>query len=243
MAKTSALARLLPLLFVVWLVGCAHHINVEPNLDRLGPPDAQRINARVGLHIPPELANLEVTTPGGGGDNVRYNPYAAVAQGYRRILSNVFTDIVPVASSASASAEASPTVDYVMVPSIVTNSGGTNFFTWPPESFTVDLSTSIRDKAGRTLASPRVVGTATVATGERLADHGIAGRRAFEDALQKMQVALRDWGRGLQAGPANAARPAASASARLEQLKDLLDRKLISEAEFETRRRAILADL
>ena len=233
----------LVILLTFIMVGCAHPINVEPDVARLSPSSTNRIGFKVGYHVPPEVANLEVTTPGGGGDNVRYNPYAALSSGYRTMLSNVFETVVSVATLGQVQSSPGPTVDYVMIPMVVTNSGGSNFFTWPPENFTVDLTTSIRDKEGKVVATPRVVGVATATTSERLVDHGFSGRRAFEDALRKMEIALREWSAGSKSGNSISAAGSPQTADRLNRLKDLFDRKMISEQEYQTKRKAILADL
>jgi hypothetical protein len=235
-----SIRSILALLSALILVGCAHPINVEPDVGRLSPSSPNRIAARVGYHIPPEAQTLEVTTPGGGGDNVRYKPYAAVSTGFQKMLSNVFETVVPVASMAPENIGTS--VDYVVVPVVVTNSGGSNFFTWPPETFTVDIMSTIRDKNGRVVATPRVVGMATASTGERITDHGFAGRRAFEDALRKMEVTLREWNGGSQPALAGTA-AAKTVQERLKQLNELLDRNVITRQEYEAKRKAILADL
>jgi hypothetical protein len=224
---------------VLALVGCAHPINVEPDAGRLAGR-GERLPIPVSYHLPQDLLGLEVTTPGGGGDSVRYKPYAAIATGYRQVLSQTFQQV----SAGSSSGMATGSAEYLLTPSIVTTSGGSNFFTWPPETFSVDLTTSIRDKSGRVVATPRVVGVGAATTSERISDHGFSGRRAFEDALRKMEVALREWGQSVQrpAKPATAVTPAAVAE-RLKQLQDLRERSLISDAEYETKRKAILADL
>jgi hypothetical protein len=233
---------ILSCLTILALVGCAHPINVEPDFTKVISTTASPLPLRVGYHVPPDLMNIEVTTTGGGGDNVRYQPYAAITTGYQRMLGTVFQSVTPLATWPVSPSAAAPAVDYVLTPSIVTSSGGSNFFTWPPETFSVDLSTKILDKSGKTVATPRVVGVGTASTSERLADHGASGRRAFEDALRKMASALRAWGTEQQPSAKRADETGATPE-RLRQLKDLFDRKLISEQEYESKRKAILADL
>ena len=225
------------------LGGCAHPINVEPELGRISATTGQPLPIKVGYFLPNDLVNLEVTTPGGGGDSVRYNPYASVSMGYQRMLSQVFSGVVSVASLADFQSRANGDVDYVLTPHIVTNSGGSNFFTWPPETFSVDLVSTIRDKSGNVVASPRVVGMGSATTSERIKDHGYSGRRAFEDALRKMNPALREWAAGLRSANSRPTGPAGSSAERLRQLRELLDRGLITEPEYETKRKAVLADL
>ncbi len=229
--------------------GCAHPISVAPDIAKLeristAPP---RITANVGYFIAPEVSSAEITTQGGGGDNVRYFPYRDIEAGYQKMLSNVFTGVVKL-TSPTALENGSEHIDYVVLPTIVTSSGGSGFFTWPPTNFTVDLTCSIRDTVGTQIATTRVVGTGTADTSERIHDHGFAGERAMEDALMKMQVALFEIKLPTNAPtiraipPQSPPMPSAAAN-RLVQLKDLKDRGLISEAEYEAKRKAILDTL
>jgi hypothetical protein len=57
-----------------------------------------RLTANVGYYIPPEVSSVEVTTAGGGGDNIRYYPYTNVEPGFEKMLSNVFTGVVKINS-------------------------------------------------------------------------------------------------------------------------------------------------
>jgi Short C-terminal domain len=232
------------------LAGCAHAIKVAPDIMKVertatAPP---RVTANVGYFIPPEVSSVEITTQGGGGDNVRYFPYRDIEGGYQKMLSNVFTGVVKLASLTDLPNASRDRIDYVVVPTIVTGSGGAGFFTWPPTNFTVDLTCNVRDAVGTQIASPRVVGTGSADTSERLHDYGFAGERAMEDALVKMQAAMFEIkfpSATSTIRPAQPQLPAVPSAAvdRLAQLKELKDKGLISEAEYEAKRKAILDTL
>lgn len=176
----------------VFLVGCAHSIKISPDMSRLEPvSNAQpRLTAKAGYYIPPEVESIEVTTQGGGGDNVRYYPYRDMAVGFHKMLSNVFASVVKLASPTDRPTLDREGINYVIIPTMITASGGSGFFSWPPTNFSVDLTSQIRNVDGKLIASPRVVGMGQADTGERLSEPGIAGRRAMEDALLKMRSAL-----------------------------------------------------
>ena len=171
------------------LVGCAHPIKVTPDASKLGLglDPKQRTEAKVSYQVTVTDLALEVTTPGGGGDAVRYFPYRDMDEGLERMLGVVFTQVSRNGASLLGQAGA----DYVITPTIVTNSGSDGLLTWPPSNFTVDLTLTIRRASGEIVASPRVVGHGHAADGERIFDHAIAGRRAAEDALLKMRDQLR----------------------------------------------------
>jgi len=179
-------------LMILMATGCAHPISIKPKIAMLERADssANRIDSKVGLYIPPASRSTEVTTAGGGGDNVRYFPYRDIEIGFQKILSNVFNDVAIIPCVPAPKDGAGSAIDYIIIPEIITTSGGSGFFTWPPTSFTVDLTSSIRDGEGKPLSTLRVVGVGSAETSERLFEHGIAGRRAMEDALSKMQKSL-----------------------------------------------------
>lgn len=191
----------------------------------------------MGYYIAPTVAAVEVTTAGGGGDNVRYFPYRDIETGFQRVLSNVFgsaekIDVMPAGTEQSK-------FELVITPVLVTSSGGSGFFTWPPTNFTADLISQIRDRDGKLIASPRVVGTGAAETGERLSDHGFAGKRALEDALNKMQKALVET--DLHGTPGKLLNSAnGSAEERLRRIKELRDNGSITEQEYEGRRKAVV---
>jgi hypothetical protein len=228
------------------IVGCAHPIKVAPNVTNIasGSGSSKIIDASIGYYIPTSAENLEVTTPGGGGDNIRYYPYKDIESGYKYALAGVFRKVIKV-STPTPRADGNDKLDYVIEPTIITNSGGSGFFTWPPTNFSVDITNKIRDSSGQIIANPRVIGVGTAETSERLGEHGIAGRRAMEDALSKMGVSLMESklvGQNSAPTPASiVGTPTASdVESRLARLGELKKKGLISPKEYEEKRKAIL---
>lgn len=241
----------------ILLGGCAHSINVSPSMDAVAARTSQaaqkKIGVSVGYYISEKNRQLEVTTPGGGGDNVRYYPYEALEVGYRAVLTSLYRD---AAISNSDKPNSNDRFDYVIEPTVITNSGSTGFFTWPPTNFSVDITNTIRDSSGRVVATPRAVGIGTAETGERLKDHGFAGRRAMEDALIKTHSALRQVvlekdGMKREQLPIVlddskfkekiVAQPKVSdVEERLRRLKDLKDKGLITNKDYDVQKKTIL---
>ena len=238
------ICSLLATLVSIVLTGCAHPIQIAPDLARIERASAAepRLAAKVAFYIPPEATAAEITTAGGGGDNVRYYPYRDMEPGFQKMLSNVFTSVVKLSSMSDRAALARDDIAYVVVPTLITSSGGSGLFTWPPTNFTLDLTSQVRSADGKLIASPRVVGTGTAETGERLAEHGIAGKRAMEDALRKMEKALVEVNLGGAAKPPLAS-PGSSIGERLARLKELKDSGAITAQEYEAKRKEILEAL
>lgn len=217
---------------------------------------SQKIGVTIGYYISQKNRQLEVTTPGGGGDNVRYYPYEALEIGYRDVLTSLYRN---AAIANADTPNPNDHFDYVIEPTVVTNSGSTGFFTWPPTNFSVDITNTIRDASGRIVASPRVVGIGTAETGERLKDHGFAGRRAMEDALIKTHAALqqvnleKDGGkrepfptvlRDSKVTEQVGGQPKiGGVEERLRRLKDLKDKGLITNKDYEIQKKLILDSL
>lgn len=239
------------------LFGCAHPIVISPNTAKIERESSSlpKIQANVGFFISPEANNLEVTTPGGGGDNVRYFPYRDLETAYQRMLFNVFDNVIKLKSASDNNELSKDNIKFTLEPSLIATSGSTGFFTWPPTNFTVDLSSKIRDASGKDIGNPRVVGNGQQTEGVLAfkGDFGLAGRRAMEDALMKMQRALLEFKyENSIAGvvtpiviPANSAssQPKDQTSDRLEKIKNLFDRGLISKDEYERKKKEILDSL
>lgn len=238
----SSTLRLAAVCLVVSLLSaCAHPIQIRPELNNVDTKASrqEKINAKVGYYISPTDMALEVTTPGGGGDDVRYHPYQDLETGLQKVLSNVFREVVKLSGISNNVASDGQKVSYTIMPAIVTTSGSSNIFTWPPTNFTVDIATSIRNDKGELVASPRAVGSGYADTSDRITDHGIAGKRAAEESLVKLQQALFDM-RPVITGVKSATVSPGSVEDRLKQVSELRDKGAISEAEFQAKRKAIL---
>jgi hypothetical protein len=238
------------IMMALLLTGCAHSIDIAPDVAKLNNEAnrTHRIPLKVGYYIPLEISSIETVTQGGGGDNVSYFPYRDMDYGYRKILSNIFTGVVKLDSIANLPNTNQDHIDYIFIPDIVTVSGSTGFFTWPPTNFTVDLTSNVRDTNGKMITNARVVGMGSAATGELFTEHGLAGKRAMEDALLKMQAALTELKYSNTTLPVNSATqpsssPASKANERMTYIKELKDKGLLSKDEYEAKRKEILKDL
>lgn len=240
---------------LTFLVGCAHPISVAPKADLViaNPFLAkEKLKKKVGFYISPESLNLEVTTPGGGGDNVRYFPYRDLEVGYQKMLSGVFDGVVRVSKPNDSAEFERGGLVYIFMPEMITSSGSTGFFTWPPTNFSVDLTSKIRDVSGKLVSSPRSLGVGSFSEGAMAmkGNFGIAGQLAMQDALDKTSTllfeTLGDSGTTTKNGIGNASneQPAAvSVESRLLKLRDLLDKKLIDAVEYEKKKTEILTGL
>lgn len=173
------------------LSGCAHNISISPDLAKVQrPAGMQPLDKSVGFYIPAEKRELAVTTPGGGGDKVTYKPYKDIETGFYQVLSNTFARVTLLSSPNDQEAISKNGINYVIVPTLTTNSSSSSVLTWPPTQFTVDITSTITDTSGKVLATPLANGQGNAEFSEFKRDFGLAGKRASEDALIKLQGLL-----------------------------------------------------
>lgn len=175
------------------LVGCAHPIVITPDISRIErDSSAQPIKKGVAYYIAEDVRTREVTTPGGGGDNVSYVPYRDIETGFYKMLTNVFGSVTKLKSPADAQAIKANNVAYIVTPTITTNSSSPSPFTWPPTQFYVELTCDVADASGKKIWGTKVMGEGKAEFEEFKSDFSLSGKRGSQDALLKMQRAMLD---------------------------------------------------
>jgi len=174
------------------LGACARQIVITPDLAKLEGGGVASLKKTVGLYVPPEDKARQVTTAGGGGDKVSYFPYRDLETGVYRMLINVFEKVVVMKSPTDSDAFRRDGVTLVVTPTIATDSSSDSLLRWPPTSFSVRLTCAVSDAAGKVVTQPTVEGVGKATLSEIIADVSVAGKRASQDALGKMQRALLD---------------------------------------------------
>jgi len=183
--------RLLSLAFLpALLAGCAHQIVITPDVSQLSGRDVKPIAQKVGYYISAADRELQVTTPGGGGDKVSYYPYREIEPALFKVLSNVFQRAYPVASPTDAAALKANEIAYVIVPAIETDSSSESAFTWPPTRFKIALACKALDRDGKTAWEKRVVGEGEATYDEFKSDFPLAAKRASLKAMAELQREL-----------------------------------------------------
>jgi len=175
----------------VVLFGCAHPITMNPDLAAVTvPAGAKPIAKKVGYYIPDALRSVEVTTPGGGGDKVRYFPYRDIEPGFYKALSEAFTSVSKVQNPKDFAALQAGGISLLITPEVTTNSSSDGAFTWPPTQFSVKLVCTVVDAAGQPVETIRVSGEGGATFSEFKSNFSLAAVRASNDALSKLVKAL-----------------------------------------------------
>lgn len=180
---------LFPVLIAVVVTGCAHPIVISPDISKIERDGGtQAIPKNVGYYILGDREK-EVTTPGGGGDNIRYKPYKDIETGFYKMLSNVFKNVSVLKNDKDLAINKND-ISYIISLEISTNSSSPSMLTWPPTMFGVNLSCNIKDETGKNITSLLAVGEGHAEYDEFKSDFSLAGKRASQDALIKMQRSL-----------------------------------------------------
>jgi hypothetical protein len=174
------------------LFGCAHPISMNPELSSVAGNSTARINKHVGYYIPEASRALEVITPGGGGDKVRYFPYRDMDAGFYKALGEVFTGVTKVSNPQDAAAISSSGITMLIVPEISTTSSSESMFTWPPTQFSVTLDCKVLDAHGKSITNIKVQGHGQAEFSDFKSNHSLAAGKASTDALQKLVKALAE---------------------------------------------------
>jgi hypothetical protein len=234
----STRIKFLLLGIVLILGGCAHPITITPDLSTVGITQQTKSSKSIGYYLA-EPVEKEVTTSGGGGDNVKYKPYKDLETGLYKMYAGIFSNVTLLSSSSDP---ARSKLDYIAAVEISTSSSSPSLFTWPPTVFTLNLANDISDAKGTLLGNLRTSGEGRAEFSEFKNDFGLAGKRASQEALNKMQGLLTSTpflGKGLD----ETTKTGSAVNSKEDQLKELqrlYSSGLITEAVFSERQRAIL---
>jgi hypothetical protein len=175
----------------VFLFGCAHPITMNPDLAVVAAPaGGKMIDKKIAYALPDALKATEVTTPGGGGDKVRYFPYRDIEPGLYKALSEVFTGVTKVQDAKDTAAIKASNAAFLIAPQITTTSSSSSAFTWPPTQFSVDLVCPVTDTDGKLIQTFRVSGNGNASFDEFKTNLSLAAVRASNDALVQLVKAL-----------------------------------------------------
>jgi hypothetical protein len=174
------------------LFGCAHPISMVADRDAIKSGALAPINKNVGYAMSDASRALEVTTPGGGGDKVRYFPYRDLEPALYQALSVTFTDVTKLKDAKDIASVKASGIALLITPEIATTSSSSSALTWPPTKFTVTLICTITDVNGQTVDTVRVTGDGQAEFAEFKSNFSLAAVRASNDVVTKLVQALRE---------------------------------------------------
>jgi hypothetical protein len=134
---------------------------------------------------------LQVTTAGGSGDRVSYYPYRDLEKSIRDALRGVYRNVIVLRTAGDAKANEAAGVSLVFTPQIKTDSSSSSWVTWPPTSFTAEVSCVVSDAAGAEVTRVRATGSGAAEFGEFNGDYGLAARRAARQMTSQLSSEIR----------------------------------------------------
>ncbi len=168
------------------LAGCAHPVTLRADIHY---PHQDMRTQSVGYHISDANRALEVTTPGGGGDMIKYHPYHDLEPALIETLGSVFAKVYSVPDKDSQAFIASHGITFVFEPVITTHSAGHSAFFWPATDFDLTLQVKAVDKQGKTVWSGDFTGHGHVDKDRSITDVPPANLAA-QEAFGKLRKAL-----------------------------------------------------
>lgn len=179
------------LVSLVALSGCAHNIQLNPDLAELRNIESNSIiNKNVAYYISAENKQKQVTTPGGGGDKVTYRPYADTEGALNTVLSNIFSRVYSMNSVDDTKYISEKNISFIFIPEIITSSSSSSAFTWPPTEFTINLSCKAIDTKGLTIWEKTMQSKGNAEFSEFKSDFSLAARRASEALFKDLHKEL-----------------------------------------------------
>jgi len=171
-----------------FLAACSHPITISP-IDT--PDKSGRVSSKNAAYVMTDAQRKhKVTTPGGGGDKIDYQPYRDLEKAIRDALSSVYENVIVVSSKDDTQAFIDNEISYVFTPVVHTSSSSDSVFTWPPTKFGIELNCSVMNAAGEEIAYFTVEGNGAAEFSEFKSDFGLAGRRAASDLSNKLREKL-----------------------------------------------------
>lgn len=171
--------------------GCAHKISMAPKLDAIRENKVEPFGFNVAYYLSDTDKQLEVITSGGGGDKVKYTPYADTEGALNTVLSSVFAKAYSIKALDDKKFIMDKNISYIFIPKIVTASSSDNLFTWPPEKFSVELTCKAIDPvSGNKILEITTSSIGVADFGDYRKDFSFSARMASEKAFLEMLIEL-----------------------------------------------------
>ena len=167
--------------------GCSHKISLTPPLNELREVKTEnKVDANVAYYLSNESKNIEIITPGGGGDKVKYTPYKDIESALNTMLSRKFSRVYHLESMDDKTMIENKNIQYVFTTTIYTNSSSSHFIIWPPTDFTMQLTCEAIDTNGKKVWNDTVLTNGYASSGELIDNFSLSAQRATQEAFSKM---------------------------------------------------------
>lgn len=169
------------------LAGCAHPVSIRSDV---AYPKAQTTNsASVGYYISDSNRKLEVTTPGGGGDKIRYFPYRDLEPALLETLGSVFGKVYSLPDLGRDDYIEAHDITFVFEPVFTTGSSSNSAMFWPATDFDLTMKVTAVDRSGKSIWAHQFTGHGHMDKNRSLVDVPPANeavRQVFEALRQTL---------------------------------------------------------
>lgn len=180
---------LLIIIMASMLAACAHPLVISP-LQTPVRTEASLVPKNAAYVMTDADRAIQVTSPGGGGDEVSYFPYRDLEKAIRDALRAVYSDVYVIKSPTDNDAIKANKISFVFAPQIQTTSRSESIFTWPPTHFSIDLTCKVTDAAGNDITSVKAIGAGDAEFSEFKNDMSLAGKRAATQLSENLRQAI-----------------------------------------------------
>lgn len=176
-------------LLLVLISGCmTHPYPISPKIEEAHPAmQVDEMPITIGYYISEEKLNYKhIGNSSSAGDVLVFYPYKEFEDGYDQVLSKIFKKVIKLPNNPDQETMEKLGIDYVVIPTITTESGGTSFVTWPPTYFKMELSNSVFSRNHKLIATVSSDGDIDLKNSDKINNRYILGAKATEEALYKM---------------------------------------------------------
>lgn len=180
--------KLLCLLSVVLISGCAHNIKVTP--DQAAASTQAKSKTVVGYYISAADKAVKSTTPGGGGDKVSYQLTKDMEYGFFNALNDAYTTVKVLEASHDAQKMKAEGVSLVFEPKFTSTSSGSSLLIWPADKFSITVQCKAYNQAGDLILDKSFTGQGAATNSELMANFALAANRAATDVIAQVRKEL-----------------------------------------------------
>jgi len=180
--------KLLCLISVVLISGCAHNIKITPETTAA---NTQAKSATVvGYYVSAADKAIKNTTPGGGGDKVSYQLTKDMEYGFFKALNDSYETVKVLEASHDAQKMKADGITLVFEPKFTSTSSGSSLLIWPADKFSITVQCKAYNQTGALVLDKAFTGQGTATNGEVLKDFSLAANRAATDVLAQVKKEL-----------------------------------------------------
>ncbi len=180
--------KLLCLLSVVLISGCAHNIKITP--DQVPTSTQTKSKTVVGYYVSAADKAVKNTTPGGGGDKVSYQLTKDMEYGFFSALNESYETVKVLEASHDAQKMKADGISLVFEPKFNSTSSGSSLLIWPADKFTITVQCKAYDQAGTLILDKSFVGEGTATNSELMGNFALAANRAATAVLAQVKKEL-----------------------------------------------------